>query len=385
MKSKLKLTIVAFIISISIAAQETDWEIHIGTSNKNEYSEAVVEYYDKGYYIEGIIGQGGGWQVKTDINGNIQWNKYLSHPDFLLQGWSVTLDDEGNRYVAGPKFNNVRWPFVTKFNTCGDKVWCKIIADEQLKEGGAMDIILNQNNELLILSNYISLNLEAKIFVECFDASGEYLWKKEYAKVEDHPWMNEPVAYDLMEHNHEYFISGYCYWPFPSDTTHYFLRPLFIGIDSLFNEKWILPFAALDSVFGDAYSSIPINDSIILGVGIRRFYNNEDFSLLALYNTNGQEIGFSQITNSQIGSDIHSNLIKKDIVRINDSLYLAASMFGPDYSINPGGEFVLDTAGNLYNYVSNPNTSSASLIKSSDNNFVLASTITKSTEIKTFS
>ena len=59
----------------------------------------------------------------------------------------------------------------------------------------------------------------------------------------------------------------------------------------------------------------PVNDSIILGVGIRRYYNNEDYSLLALYNTNGQEVGFNQITNSQIGPDIHSNFIKKDIVQ----------------------------------------------------------------------
>jgi hypothetical protein len=366
--------------NLSIYPQYSDWEVHIGLSNRDEGARDIIEYYDKGFYIEGwaaINGDGKGWNVKTNINGELLWDKLLYHNLYKLYGWSVTMDSEGNRYIAGSKFTDGTWPFVVKFNPCGEVVWCKILADDQLKEASGWDIIINENNEILILCNYLTYELEAQIYLECLDENGEYLWKKEYAKIEDHPWIYEPVAYDLMEHNHEYYISGYCYWPFPGDTTHYFLRPLFIGVDSLFNEKWILPFYALDSVFGDAFCSIPINDSIILGVGIRRFYNNEDFSLLALYNTKGQEVGFNQITNSQIGPDIHSNFIKKEIARIDDTLFLAASMFGPDYGINPGGEFVLDTAGNLYNFQSRPNTSSASLIKSSDNNFVLASTITE--------
>jgi len=41
---------------------------------------------------------------------------------------------------------------------------------------------------------------------------------------------------------------------------------LFIGVDNAFNEKWVLPFAALDSIFGDAYAAVPLNDSVIMGV-----------------------------------------------------------------------------------------------------------------------
>jgi hypothetical protein len=380
MKAKALLILYILLANLFVIAQNTDWEIHIGLSNRDEGARDLIEYYDNGYYIEGwaaVNGDGKGWNVKTNINGDLLWDNLLDHNLYKMYGWSVVLDNEGNRYISGNKFNNVTWPFLVKLSPCGEVVWCKILADDQLDEASAWDIVINENNEIVILCNYLTYGLEAQIYLECLDQNGEYLWKKQYAKQEDYPWIDVPVAYDVMEHNKEYYISGYCYWPFPSDTTHLFLRPLFIGIDSLFNEKWILPFYAMDSIFGDAYCSIPVNDSIILGVGIRRFYNNEDYSLLALYNTNGQEVSFNQITNSQIGPGIHSNFIKKEIVRIDDTLFLAASMFGPDYGINPGGEFVLDTAGNLYNFQSRPNTSSASLIKSSDNNFVLASTITE--------
>ena len=355
------------------------WEIHIGLSNRDEAAGNIIEYYDKGYYIEGVAEVSQvwkGWEVKTTINGDLLWDKILHHNLYHLEGVCAILDNEGYRYVAGDKFIDNQWPFVSKFNPCGEKVWCKILADNQLDEGSVWDIIINENDEIIILGNYLTPGNEMQIYLDCLSKDGEYLWKKQYARKEDHPWIDVPVAYDLMEHNHEYYISGYCYWPFPSDTTHYYQRPLFIGIDSMFNEKWILPFYALDSVFGKAYYSIPINDSIILGTGIRRNNESLDYSLLALYNIYGEAVGYSEITNEEIGSDIHSNQIR-DIDRINDTLFLAACMFGPGYSINPGGEFVLDTAGNLYNFQSNPNTSSASLIKSSDNNFVLASTITE--------
>jgi hypothetical protein len=375
MRTKIKITILTLIISSSLTAQDQDWEIHIGLSNRDEGVGDLLEFYDKGYCVKAgfdLSNQYYGWEVKTNINGIVLWDKILEHNENNVTGGAITQDKEGNTFICG-KIGS--WPFASKFNPCGENDWCKIITDDQLWFGSSGDILVNEKNEIIVLTNYVGLDQQTKIFIVGFDQNGEYLWKKEYAKVEDHPWIYEPVAYDLMNHNHEYYISGYCYWPFPSDTTHYFLRPLFVGIDSLFNEKWILPFYALDSIFGDAYCSIPVNDSIILGVGIRRFYNNEDYSLLALYNTNGQEVCFNQITNSQIGPGIHSNFIKKEISRIDDTLFLAASMFGPDYGINPGGEFVLDTAGNLYNFQSRPNTSSASLIKSSDNNFVLASTI----------
>ncbi len=376
MKAKALLTFFILIANLFVLGQNQDWEVHIGISNRDEYANDIIEYYDKGYYIEAgydISTIWHGWGIKTSINGDVLWDKTLVHQQYEVSSRFAVMDGEGNRYVGGSIGS---WPFSTKFNSCSENEWCKIITDDQLWFGSTSDILINANNEIIILCNYVGLDQETKIFLACFNENGVFLWKKQYARQEDHPWIDVPVAYDVMEHNKDYYISGYCYWPFPTDTTHFYQRPLFIGIDSLFNEKWILPFYALDSVFGKAYTSIPINDSIILGAGIRRYDGNIDNSLLALYNIQGEEVGLSEIFNEQIGPDIHSNHIR-DIDRINDTLFIAASLFGSDYNINPGGELVLDTAGNLYNFQSRPNTSSASLIKSSDNNFVLASTITE--------
>jgi len=372
MKTIATLITCLIIINLYPIAQNTDWEIHIGTSNNNEYSKDLIEYYDKGYYIEGTAGSG--WQVKTDINGNMQWNEYLEHPDFLLQGWSVALDSEGNRYVAGVKFNDGTWPFISKFDSCGEKVWCRILVDDQLDSGGAMDVIVNENDEIIVLEVCDDeLEIE-KIFLQCLNSDGDVLWKKGYASKENYPWIAEPNAYDLMEHKHEYYISGFCYWPFPSDTTHFYQRPLFIGIDSLFNEKWILPFYELDSVFGMARKTIAFDETLLMGVGARLLDNNAVNTLLMFYDINGNNVNFYQIPNDSIGSNVFLNYIS-EVERINDTLLLSMLYLASEPGVAlPFKDVVFDKNAKVYHLEERPSNAEgwAHIIKSSDGNYVNA-------------
>ncbi|MCK4819024.1 T9SS type A sorting domain-containing protein, partial [bacterium] len=129
--------------------------------------------------------------------------------------------------------------------------------------------------------------------------------------------------------------------------------------------------------FGDAFCTIAINDSVLMGVGVRRAYNstNEDNAILMFYNDNGVEIGFNEIFNDQIGTEIKGSDIR-NIVRINDSLFMTSSQFGPDFSANPIGELIIDSAANVYNLQSHPNCLGFTygLIKTSDSNYVSAVT-----------
>jgi hypothetical protein len=379
MKAKI-LTIFTLYLNAIAFTQNTDWEVHIGLSNRDEGARDLIEYYDKGYYIEGwavINDLGKGWNIKTTINADLLWDNLLEHDLYTMYGWSVALDNEGNRYIAGNKYIDGTWPFVTKFNSCGEELWCRILQyDDEFEDGYSIDMIITKDNEIVILTSFDSAEEIDKIHLAGLNENGDVLWIEPYASKNDHPWILEPNAYHLMEHNHEYYISGYCYWPFPSDTTHYFLRPLFIGIDSLFNEKWILPFYALDSVFGDAYYSIPLNDSVIIGVGLRRVGNDAN-SLLMFYSNDGVEIGYNQIGSDQIGSGIISNYMR-EVTKINDSLFIGTGFYEPEYSTFYDMDFKTDTSANLLNFQLHPDVYGIpSLIKSSDNNYVIASTITE--------
>jgi len=379
MKAYLFLLPLIVLISTEVYPQDQKWEVYIGINGRYEEAKSVLEYYDKGYYVEGsylISGHLYGWQIKTDVNGVELWDKTLQHNMYQMGGRKSAIDSEGNRYVAGTKFAGKSMPFIAKFDPCGENLWCKILNDPQFNSGGAWDIVINENDEIVVLCNVISSNLKVQIYLACLDKDGEYLWKQQYAAKENHPWIATPVAYQLMQHNSEYFISGYCYWPYPTDTNHVFLRPLFIGIDSLFNEKWILPFAPLDSVFGDAYSSIPLNDSIILGVGERWLEGYNMNSLLMLFSITGQELGYSQIHNNAIGSNLDFNYIRR-IEVLDDSLFISPSYYGIAGNIH-FGELVYNAYSLLYNYsIRGVCSGISSITKTYNKNFVIANSVKK--------
>ncbi|MBN2175053.1 MAG: hypothetical protein JW731_13045, partial [Bacteroidales bacterium] len=388
-----RLIIISFlIISIQALFGQMKSEAYFGVSGRTDNAKDILEMYDKGYLISAAFGQSDsffGWNIKTDINLELLYDKVFEYFPSSIALDAAVCDDHGNVYVTGITIIDDEWPFISKIDSCGNYQWCKIlIYEDEYNYGWSNDILLNENNEVVILVTLIDdeqpadqINMTHLIGLS---DEGEVLWKKPYASRNDYSWIRQPQGNSIMEINNEYYITGKCYWPYPDDTTHWFLRPLFIGIDSTFEEKWILPFAPLDSVFGRAYKSIPLNDSVFLGAGIRKLPNSLDFSLLMFYTIDGEELGYNEILNEQIGPDINSNEIR-NIERINDSLFITTSPFGPDFSENPMGELIIDTAANVFNIKSHPNTVSfiPGLIKTYDNNFVIASNIKESNPAKT--
>lgn len=247
---------------ILFAQQKT--EMYFGMQSRSEWTRNIIELYDKGYYISGGIEgveYNKGWNIKTDINFEMIYDKILDHDLSTVAQFASASDENGNIYLTGFTTYPDQWPFVTKMDVCGNKTWCKILQyDNEFEDGYSVDLMINNNNEILLLSSFDSEEEIDKIHLVCLNENGDVLWKKPYASRNDYSWIREPIGKSIIKVNDDYYITGSCDWPYPDDTTHWFLRPFFIGIDSLFEEKWILPFAPLDSVFGYAYKSIPLND-----------------------------------------------------------------------------------------------------------------------------
>ncbi len=372
------ITLSYLLLSATILAQKT--EVYFGVPNRMDYVSDIMEIYDNGYYITGgfvdSTGLNKGWNIKTNVNLELLYAKKYEHPNGDIAFHCSASDTSGNIYSAGQTDYPDIWPVITKTNTCSEKQWCKILdySYDGFDYGAGLDILINESNEIIVLVLMVDIpSAMEQIHLIALNEEGDLLWRKPYASKYDHPLIDNAAGYHVSEIGGEYYISGYCYYPYPNDPDHLFLRPLFIGIDSAFNEKWILPFARLDSVYGDAYNTIAINNSMLMGVGIRRAYNsnNEDNALLMFYNKNGKELGYTNIENDQLGSDVHSSVIRV-IERINDTMFITGSSFGPDYAENPAGEFIIDTSGNIYNSEIRENTVSISLTKTFDTNYVFA-------------
>ncbi|NCA87143.1 MAG: T9SS type A sorting domain-containing protein [Clostridia bacterium] len=368
---KYLLVLFSVIFTYQLAAQSQRWEIKIGDSYTTENFKAIAECYDQGYKVLTWKGNqnGHGTALKTDKNGNLLYEKIFDHLEGGFNLMAIVEDSSGNFYIGGFFTYHKNLPFVMKFNACGEQEWCKHIVHGF--GGGVMDLVINKNNQLIALIYWESGDTGDQIYLVGFDLDGHELWKNAYAKKSDYPLTTNPVPRDLLYHNDEYYISGDVYWPYPDDPYHVYQRQLFIGITSTFKEKFMVPFYALDSIWGKAYSCIPINDSVIMGVGIRRYYSSRDITILSFISTDGKELGYSQILNEQIGPNINNNYTH-DIVRINDSLFLAAVPFGEDLSLNPVGELVIDAAGNVYKIKSHPNTQDKpAIIKTRDQEYLV--------------
>jgi hypothetical protein len=344
------------------------WSSTFGTHNHYDGVLDLLEDYDKGYCLLGYDytsnTNGEGWILKTDINGELLWDKKLINPQWAYIGWCGFIDSTENKYVAGVAFLDKPWPFLVKINACGEKEWCTLYKDLDYINGGPFDILINNEGNIVVLTRFEDAGPQTnQIYLLCYSPDGDFLWAKPYASKSDYPLIALAVGNKFSHFGEGYIISGYCYYPYPDDPNQYhvWLHPMFIGIDSQFNEKWMLPFGVSDSVVGMAYSAIPLNDSVIMGVGYKGLdYPNSDIrsSLMMFINNEGEELGYKRIWGDSIAPGTQENVLA-EIEPINDTLFMATAVFGPLATGNPFGEMVIDTSGKVYNTLSHPNTTGA--------------------------
>jgi hypothetical protein len=388
--NKYILISILHLFTLTLSAQR--WSRTFGNTNHYDAVYDLLEEYDKGYYLVGydVVNNSNakGWNLKTDINGSLLYDKKLISPQVKI-GYAVCQDSSGNKYVAGVDFtDDSNTPFVVKFNACGEKVWCSLLKHWDFLWGSPIDILINNDGNILVLARFEDGGLQInQIYLLCYSPDGEFLWAKPYASKTNHPLIAFAYGTKLYHFGEDYIISGYCYYPYPDNPNHVWLRPLFIGIDSLFNEKWILPFGIDDSIVGQTYSAIPLNDSLTMGIGSKfRDYPNGNIrnSLLMFFNHEGEELGYTRIWGDSIVPGTLDNCLF-EIETINDSLFLATSVFGPLTTANPYGEVVIDTSGKVYNSFSQPKTTGIIplLRKTFDNKYIIAQDVYESDNMHT--
>ncbi|MEZ5082403.1 MAG: hypothetical protein R2750_02965 [Bacteroidales bacterium] len=368
------LIVAIFLVTLSSISQK--WEHIYGEPNKNEIAEHIIEIYDNGYYILGTTeGENElyvAWNIKTDINGNSLYDKLIFHNIYTQVNYSAASDNNGNIYTCGAILLNDTWPIVAKYDSCGQKVWCRAFVDDYYDYGVAKDIIIIEDNKVLVLVNHDMEDYIDQAVLYCINNDGDLLWSKPYASKNQHPLIDNLSVYNLNNYNNSYFIDGYCYWAYPDDPDHFYLRPLFIKVDSLFNEEWVLPFGVADSIVGEAYGTIALNDSVYFGMGVRRSsatYNKN--SLLMFFNDQGEEIGYNQIANEGFGENVEFNLMAK-IAPIDDTSFVTKFYIGKNDTVYHG-ETIIDTSGTIHEMqIRGTGGAIPDMIKTQDNNFLVA-------------
>jgi len=380
MKKTIVLIISIFLFNNAFSQR---WEKLYGTPAWHECGKDIIECKDKGYLISGFDDHHkSNWLIKTDINGEMLWEKHIKWDNTTVYPSWIDQNEKGETVAASCVYiGSTQWASIVKLDSCGERQWCRVFDPGNRFDGVFYDVMFLDNGNILALEyvNIINSNEKVNIYLYCLSPDGKLIWIKPYASIDDYPLMDGAFGRKIDKFGNGYIILGHGWWAFPGNPNHVFLRPLIIGLDSMFNEKYVFPFGGYnDSIFGMVCGGIQLNDSVYMAVGTRwivgqdALYSN---GLMMCFNKKGEELGYRQILNEKVGPDVKSNFII-DIQRINDSLFLAVSNYGNHYEENPFGEFVLDADAHIYYKDTIPNTvGDPRMIITSDSNYLVIHTI----------
>jgi hypothetical protein len=279
-----------------------EW-VRIYGDNISCYAYSLMESYDRGYVYGGVIDQGQipkyGWIFKTDINGEMLWDKKIGEYGDATAIHDVKQSIDGGYILIGDtrKLDPYYDPFVMKLNTCGELEWCRILNLPGNMDFGTRIIQLPNGNYVALLT-YFSYNNDERIWLMCFNENGDTLWKKVYAQTEP-DIINEDGFHLLLTSDSSILITGIGSYP-DSGTTLYRNRPLLIKTDFEGNEKWTLPWGYTQSFKGHGVMSVVDYHGNIFTVG-RHIRNQPNYGYSPTFlktTNNGTEISYWDVNDS---------------------------------------------------------------------------------------
>ncbi|MCB1191128.1 MAG: SBBP repeat-containing protein [Leptospiraceae bacterium] len=180
----------------------SQWTKQMGVTSKTTTAEGVAtdsngNVYVAGYTTGGLDGNtlSGTYDffvVKYDSNGSKQWTKQMGVTSKGTQGKGITIDSNGNIYIAGHTNGSLDGNtvtgsvdlFVTKYNSSGTSQWTKLLGVTS-KSTLATGIATDSNGNLYIVG-YTNGGLDGNtvsgtydVFVVKYDSNGSKQWTRQ--------------------------------------------------------------------------------------------------------------------------------------------------------------------------------------------------------------
>ena len=223
--------------------ESQEWIRVFGPPNTAK-GRSIVESYDKGYLIGGLLRHNDyywnfGWLLKTDINGELLWEKKLGDETGSYGSGisSIEQTEDGGLIMCGitHPFNNADG-FVMKLDACGQKEWCKIY-----KSPGHIDYASHIHNTpgggYIIRYAYWGYDYgDKRIWLFKLDEEGNTLWQNLYAT--DTSYINEEVYDMIVTPDSGYLITGNNEIEIDTLPGYYYYHPFFIKVNKNGDEEW---------------------------------------------------------------------------------------------------------------------------------------------------
>ena len=239
----IRVLIIGVLIILNSLCHGQAWPKIYG-DNISSTCRDIDEDYDKGFLLTSYTYKNStttkhGWLIKTDINGNVLWNKKFGDGEYSVGFIQSEMTIDGGMIISGAiskyESNGLFDPLFIKLNTCGEIEWCTIIRSPF--DNYATDIIQESDQGFVGMMEYYSIdNQIIRISLIKLDEFGEPLWIK-YLAQEDTLISNEE-GYDMdITSDGNYLISGRCFY---SGLTPFWILTDTSG-EQIWDLKWNLP------------------------------------------------------------------------------------------------------------------------------------------------
>jgi len=342
---KIKTTFFLLITLHSLSSYPQTWPKYYGEPNRHDYSRDNIETYDKGNLICGGYFNddfSGAWLIKTDINGDTLWEKILDCEGYnYLNAIHQTMD--GGLLACGAIQLNQsnQMPFIIKLNSCGEKVWCKAFASNIQDNAWAQDIKETCSGEIVVLVNWWGEAPEETMHLFKLNPDGGALWQRPYCSGYEHPEGIIPEGKSLyLTSQNECLIAGEVYWEDPwNPGGAKALRSLFVMVDSLGIEKWVLPYGLTDSIHGQGKNVYEIDKNRFIGIANKWPIENMQ-SVILEFDSLGNVVQDIIPDNESIDPDITRG-VPQNFDKV-DQFYALGGLYGNSDDIY-STEILLDT------------------------------------------
>jgi len=321
----------------------------------NVYARDMIESYDKGYLLlldisESLYSSYSAyiWVTKTDVNGNILWDKKIGTGLYGIGSSSFKQTTDGGVIIAGSRQNSGSndWdydPCIIKMNACGEIEWAKWFPVEGTVNLG-YDVIQTPegNYDLMALMYTYDPFSDQRISIIRLDPEGNVLMMKDFIKNDLN--IHNDEGYSLLSlRNGTTLITGYADYPNPEDSLLWFCHSYFINYNQELAVNWNMVWGINAHYYSDAFRSIQSNAGMIYTAG--RHTRNElpgypDSPCLFKLSPLGEPVMAKDLVeNSPLG-------IATTVDFLNDTTIITGTAWG-DENVSHIEIFKTDTLGNI--------------------------------------
>ncbi len=239
MTNIMKILILVFISGTANA--QSRW-VRSYLDDLNPTAANMITAYDHGYLLTGRHQPNYpryNYLIKTDINGEVLWNKTLGDGDNGILPGGLGMNGEGSIYFSGSYgvVGAYSDPLIMKLNKCGEKEWCWLFPTEGYHDYG-MGLCVTPDGGVAFVLAMTGEDLVAdRVCLARFSSAGDFLWKKCY-NINDTVAMGNEFAYEVISTpDSGFLLTGYCQYSNPGDSLSY-LCPYYIKADYTGEMEW---------------------------------------------------------------------------------------------------------------------------------------------------